>query len=80
MRNTKAPQLICQYLSRLTTIFLEQLSEEPLCRDWLVYSSMDCRLGRVNLSVPEKLIETHQHITEYGEDMQEIREWRWSAP
>ena len=34
----------------------------------------------VKQAMRDKLIEHRQYITTYGEDMPEIRDWKWNAP
>ena len=37
------------------------------------------RAADVKQAILDKLIEHKQYITEYGEDMPEIRNWRWGV-
>ena len=39
-----------------------------------------CKAAYAKHAVRDKLIEHKQYISKYGEDMPEIRDWKWRLP
>jgi xylulose-5-phosphate/fructose-6-phosphate phosphoketolase len=42
--------------------------------------NLDVRCTNVKQAVRDKRIEHKQYVRKYGEDMPEVRDWRWGQP
>jgi xylulose-5-phosphate/fructose-6-phosphate phosphoketolase len=50
---------------------MDTIDRLPQTGDWGVYLKQQLR---------DKLIEHKQYIAKYGQDLPEIRNWKWSTP